>query len=251
MTAPRRYRGVLFDLFGTLVRFDAARLPALAVDGAHVHTTAVALADELAAWTPGVSVEALWRALLAASDEMARARAYDHVELPSRERFRRALERLGCDDGVSVEAAMHLSRAHMRLIAEATVYPPAHQAVVAAARALGPVAVVSNFDDTGAAWGILRRHGLLPSLDAIIVSEGLGLRKPHPALVRAALREIGRAPAEVLFVGDTFHEDVAAAQAAGVDCAWIDARGAGVPPAAAPPTYVVPDLPALLPVLRA
>jgi putative hydrolase of the HAD superfamily len=250
VSAARPYRGVLFDLFGTLIRFDAARLPVLEIDGERVHTTAITLADELAAWMPGVGVEELWRALLAVSDEMARARAYDHTELPSRERFRRALERLGCDDAVLAEASVHLSRAHMRLIGQATVLPPAHQEVIAAARSLGPVAVVSNFDDTGAAWAILRRHGLLPSLDAVVVSEALGLRKPHPALVRAALRETGREPADVLFVGDTFHEDVAAAHAAGVDSAWIDARAAGVPPAATPPTHVVRTLPELLPVLR-
>src|SRR6184192_3974432 len=91
MAAP--YRGVLFDLFGTLVAFDAGRLPELEVEGVRHRTTVGGLAPALAAWVPGVSLADFARALRAVSDELARARAVDHVELPSRERFRRSLAR--------------------------------------------------------------------------------------------------------------------------------------------------------------
>ena len=87
------YRGVLFDLFGTLVHFDARRLPALDLAGERVRTTVGVLGALLAAWVPGTTPEAFWRALLAVSEEMARARTEQLIELPSRERFRRALER--------------------------------------------------------------------------------------------------------------------------------------------------------------
>src|SRR5215813_3274084 len=121
-----RYRGILFDLFGTLITFDPARLPELDAPGGPVRTTVAGLGGLLAEWAPGVALATFWQALLAVSDEMARARAYDHIELPSRERFRRALERVGCDDDRQAEAAAHLSRAHMALIVDTTVFPPAH-----------------------------------------------------------------------------------------------------------------------------
>src|SRR5262249_28567616 len=126
-----------------------------------------------------------------------------------------------------------------------------HAAVLAHARARGRVGLVSNFDDTGTAYDILCRHGLLSELDAVVVSEALGMRKPHPALLRAALHALELEPSETLFVGDTFDEDVIGAHAAGVDVVWIDARGSGVPADAIAPRYVVRALADLIPILDA
>jgi FMN phosphatase YigB (HAD superfamily) len=138
-------------------------------------------------------------ALLSVSEEMARVRVYDHLELPSRERFRRALERVGCEDEVIAEAAVHLSRTHMGLIAQATVFPPEHAALLEALRPRYRLGVVSNFDDTTTAYDILVRHGIAPLLDAVVISEALGLRKPHPAVVRTAVRTLGLEAAAVLW----------------------------------------------------
>src|SRR5690349_15817744 len=146
MASP--YRGVLLDLFGTLITFEPDRLPELAVGRERVRSTVAALGTLLAEWVPNVTMAEFWQALLAVSDEMARARAYDHVELPSRERFRRALERVGCDDDGLREAAVHLSRAHMACIADATVFPPDHATLLAALRPRYRIGLVSNFDDT-------------------------------------------------------------------------------------------------------
>src|SRR5437667_219503 len=164
MAAP--YRGVLFDLFGTLVAFDAGRLPELEVEGVR-HRTAVG--------------------------------------------------------GLA----------------------PAHAELLAALRPRYRLGLVSNFDDTGAAYDILGRHGIARSLDTVVISEGVGLRKPHPAVARAGLRGLGLAAGEVLLVGDTWGEDVAGARAAGLEAAWIDAHGHGVPEGADPPRYVLRALPEL------
>src|SRR5262249_51281175 len=247
MTA--RYRGILFDLFGTLITFDPAHLPQPDTAGGPVRTTVAGLGGLLAEWVPGVALTAFWQALLAVSDEMARARAYDHIELPSRERFRRALERVGCDDAVQAEAAVHLSRAHMAIIVAATVSPPAHASPLAALRSRYRLGVVSNFDDTGAAYDIPLRHGIAAHLDTVIVSEALGLRKPHPAGIPAGGRGLGLDGADRLLVGDTFADDVGGARAAGIDAAWIDARGRGVPDGEESPRWVLRSLPELSAVL--
>jgi len=236
------YRGLLLDLFGTLVHFDARRLPTMEVGGERVRTTVGALGTLLPEWVPGVAPEVFWRALVGVSEEMARARTENLVEWPSRERFRRALERVGCADGLQAEAASALSRAHMATIAAATVFPAEHATLLAALRPTHRLGVVSNFDDTGTAYDILARHGVLPFLDTVVVSEALGLRKPHPALVRTGLRGLGLAAREVLFVGDTFADDVGAATAAGTDAAWIDTAGDGVPEGAPTPRYVLRTL---------
>jgi putative hydrolase of the HAD superfamily len=245
---PPPYRGVLFDLFSTLILFDRDRLPEMEIGGRRLRTTVANLGDLLARWAPGVTREDFLQSIVTVSDEMARARRDDLVELPSRERFRRALERLGCEDGRD-EAAVHLSRAHMAAIADATVFPAAHAALLTALRPRYRLGVVSNFDDTATAYDILVRHGILPQVDTVVVSEAVGLRKPHPALVRVGVDAIGLPPHAVLFVGDTFAEDVAAAHAAGVDAAWVDVRGEGPPATGRPAEYTVRTLPELAAIL--
>jgi HAD superfamily hydrolase (TIGR01509 family) len=243
------YGGVLFDLFGTLVLVDESRLSTLTIDGRPVRTTLGALVPLVRELIPEVEPAALWQALRTVSAEMAEHREDTHVEHPSRERFRRALARLGVHGAHGAEVAVALSRAHMRGIADATVFPPSHAAVLAAARRDGPVAVVSNFDDTATAYEILRRHDILSHLATVVVSEAVGVRKPHPAIVREALRCVGVPASDALFVGDTLDEDVAAAQAAGVDAAWIDRHGRGIPAGMPTPRYVLHTLPELLAVL--
>jgi HAD superfamily hydrolase (TIGR01509 family) len=139
----------------------------------------------------------------------------------------------------------------MGLVATATVLPDEHRALLEALRPRYRLGVVSNFDDTATAYEILRRHGLLAYLDGVVVSEALGLRKPHPALVRAGLSDLGLGADQVLFVGDTFAEDILGARAAGVDGAWIDAQGRGVPETAAPPRFRLRSLCELAPLLVA
>ena len=244
-----RYRGILLDLFGTLITFDPSRLPEIEVDGKRIRTTVAALTPLLAEWVPGVTPGEFLQAIFAVTDEMARARADDFVELPSRERFRRALDRVGCDPAHLAEAAVHMSRVHMRGIANATVFPPAHATLLTTLAARFRLALVSNFDDSTTACDILTRHGIAPRMTTTVISEGLGLRKPHPAVMRTACRGLDVAPEEALMVGDTLTEDVAGAHAAGLDAVWIDATGKGVPADAVPPRFVVREFPELAAIL--
>src|SRR5262249_22549928 len=202
-------------------------------------TTLGGLGPTLAAWVPDVPLAAFAEALRAVSAELARARTRDHAELPSRERFRRALALVRCADEVLAEAAVDLSRAHMALIAGATGLRRGHGELLAALRPRYRLGVVSNFDDSSTACDILTRHGIAPHLDTIVISEALGLRKPHPAVARTGLRGLGLGAEDVLLVGDTYGEDVVGARAAGLDAAWIDVQGGGVPEGGAPPRYVL------------
>src|SRR5207249_2863903 len=83
--------------------------------------------------------------------------------------YRGALARVGCADGVLAEAAADLSRAHMALVAAATVLPPAHGELLAALRPRYRLGVVTNFDDTATGYDILVRHGIAPWLDTVVI----------------------------------------------------------------------------------
>jgi len=244
-----RYDGILLDLFGTLVLADSSRLPTLRIGDLTVRSTLGCFDGLLEHYAPGVAPDVLWRALAAVTEELVQRRTGDHVEEPSRARFRRALARVGCGARACEEGGAALARAHHRVLADATVLPPAHAALLEALRRTHRLAVVSNFDDTGSAYDILHRHGVLALVDTVVVSESLGLRKPHPLMVETAMRALGLSPDATILVGDTFAEDVGAAHAAGIDAAWIDRDGVGPPAGAVPPRFVLralPDLPRAL-----
>jgi putative hydrolase of the HAD superfamily len=62
--------------------------------------------------------------------------------------------------------------------------------------------------------------GIRSAVDAIVISETEGVRKPHPDLFHRAAFRVGVAPSECCFVGDHPTVDVAAAEAAGLQGIW-------------------------------
>lgn len=224
-----RYRALIFDLFGTLIHFRGRPDPAFAW-----------LREPFAAVGDPAQFDRFRHALLEVSAEIVAARGDEQRELPSRERFHRALLRCGADPA----AAEALSAAHMAHLAALADLPPAHAPLLARLAGSHRLAVVSNFDHPPTARAVLARHGIDRHFSAIVVSAEVGRRKPHPAIFAEALRRLDVPAAEALFVGDTHAEDVVGALAAGMDVAWL------APPEAADrlpaPTHRIAELAALL-----
>lgn len=70
----------------------------------------------------------------------------------------------------------------------------------------------------------LARAGALACFDSIVVSSDAGYMKPHPEIFRRALRETRLEPEEVLFVGDTYGQDIVGAKRVGLRTAWFNSR---------------------------
>jgi putative hydrolase of the HAD superfamily len=79
--------------------------------------------------------------------------------------------------------------------------------------------VISNF--YGNLDRILAEVGIAALLAAIVDSTRVGLSKPDPAIFALALRQLGCAPGEALYVGDSFDKDIVGARAAGWRTAWL------------------------------
>jgi FMN phosphatase YigB (HAD superfamily) len=86
-----------------------------------------------------------------------------------------------------------------------------------------PVALLSNADD----------DFLVPTLSAnglefpiLVSSETARAYKPHAAIFLTLVNELGLAPDEVLYVGDSRLADIVGAKNAGLQAAWINRRGA-------------------------
>jgi putative hydrolase of the HAD superfamily len=66
------------------------------------------------------------------------------------------------------------------------------------------------------------RLGLVPHLDprAVFISEQLGISKPNPKIYALALRDLGLAPAEAMYVGDSPGHDITPPKSIGMQAVW-------------------------------
>ena len=79
--------------------------------------------------------------------------------------------------------------------------------------------VASNWDVS--LHDVLERTGLRERLDGVATSAEVGTAKPSGELFAAALELAGAQAGEAIHVGDSLEEDVAGAQAAGIDAVWV------------------------------
>jgi FMN phosphatase YigB (HAD superfamily) len=237
------YRAIFFDLFDTLVRFDRRRLPALQINGRVVHSTAGHLHAVLQPHAPQVTLEAFHQALQESWQEAERLRAVDHREVAAAERFgylfrRLALDLVSCAPGV-LPALLETHRRELSRVAE---FPEHHGPLLADLAQRHRLAVISNFDYTPTAVGILESAGVAGLFEAIVVSDAVGWRKPAATIFHAALARLDLAPGEALFVGDRPDIDVAGAQGVGMPVAWINPAREALPAGMTPPDFEIRDL---------
>ena len=232
-----RIRAILFDLFDTLVDLEMGALPEVTIDGARVRSTHGILHGVLAQGTP-IDFGHFARTLHEVDAERARLQR-EGREYPTLERFGELVRRLGIDDP---ELPARLTQAHMGQIARCARYQAAHPEILSGLRKRYVIGICSNFSHTPTAVQALEQGGLLPHLDAVVISEEAGWRKPRPEIFLEALRRLDVAPGESAHAGDRLDADVAGAAALGMRTVWLTRRvrdpearleaHAGLPPAA-------------------
>ena len=78
------------------------------------------------------------------------------------------------------------------------------------------IGIVSNFEHGPHVRKVLRKHGLLKMLDAVVISSEVHHKKPEPEIFQIALERLGTNPANTLFVGDDPNRDIRGATAIGM-----------------------------------
>jgi HAD superfamily hydrolase (TIGR01509 family) len=101
--------------------------------------------------------------------------------------------------------------------------PGTHQALESIAKSYR-VGVISNAD--GKIAGVLERCGIADCFLTVTDSGIVGHEKPHPAIFKAACREMNTQPQECLYVGDVYSVDYFGATQAGMDAVLFDVAGA-------------------------
>lgn len=238
-----RYRILMFDLFNTVALWRPERMPRHEIDGESRISTLGELRAVLDAHAGAPPFADFESALPAVSTELARERHQSGREIPSRARFERALARADMAPGSDRRAlAEALSGRHMSLLAGACDVPAAHRSALSRLAAACDLLVVSNFDHGATAHGVLERDGVRHLFSHVLISADCGWRKPAAPIFESALALAGATAGEVLFIGDSFDEDIRGAAAAGFDTAWVNPKAAPRPPDAAAPTWEIASI---------
>ena len=203
-------RAITFDLFGTLLDFDVVRDETPLVARLLQPTGSRAAPSEvLAAWL---------------GDSLA-----ERARLPFRSVHRAlavgaqaAFERHGI-----VADPAEWADTLQALWASRPLHDDAKEAIGLALSRRVKVGIVTNLDEEVLTL-VLRRTGLGERVDAAISSELAGAYKPDPRPFRMALGRMGVRPQDALHIGDSAAEDVAGAEATGMQAVLLDRRSSSL-----------------------
>jgi putative hydrolase of the HAD superfamily len=162
------------------------------------------------------------RLVAAVRAEMAYYKAHSHE---GRDPDSLAELRRHCAELLSRELGTEVG---VETLVEAIRFAPYPDAALALRRLRGEglkLVCVSNWDIS--LEPVLERCGLAELLDGAVSSAAAGARKPDPEIFAPALELAGCDAEQALHVGDTVEEDVAAAEAAGIDVLLLDREGGG------------------------
>jgi len=84
--------------------------------------------------------------------------------------------------------------------------------------------IISNFAIPECVDKLLKAHGLVSLLDAVVVSGAVNKRKPSPEIFKRTLQALGVDASETVFVGDTLDADVEGAKAVGMKSVYVQRR---------------------------
>jgi putative hydrolase of the HAD superfamily len=140
----------------------------------------------------------------------------DHGHCDKRTMFGSLVRELGLDDALGERLAEHFREVYPKFGAP---FPDALPTLrELRARGLAIALVTNGRSDTQAAKVV--RLGLEPFLDAVLISEREGVRKPDRRIFERALARIGVAAEQAWHVGDHPIADVAGAHAARITAVW-------------------------------
>lgn len=224
-------RAVFFDLFDTLVTVEPHRLPIAHFHGMEIATTAPVVFDALQELDRSLQFETFFVEYSHISEEFWDEKRERGIELSGVLRMERVLEKLGIGRSAHRQRdAYRLAETHMHAFQRAVVPIEGARTVLERVAAAGlPCVLISNFDFAPAAHSIVDRFGFAPYFTHRVISDEVGLRKPHPQLFAAALEAVGVDAATALHVGDDPEADAWGATKAGLRSVWIDRKNSGYP----------------------
>lgn len=213
-------RGLIFDLFDTLVDLLWENLPSEETPQGRLPASTREMYGALSEFS-----DASFETFSAALVEGARGFAESHYahdrEVTTAERFEDLAQRLEVQDP---RLAERLTQIHMGILRGQVRTLEHHAEILASLRSTLRVGLCSNFSHSQTALEVLEAGGLDEHLDAVVISDAVGIRKPRREIFDEALRGLDLPASDVLHVGDSLRADVGGAQACGISTVWITRR---------------------------
>ena len=94
--------------------------------------------------------------------------------------------------------------------------------VLAAARAHGPIGLITNFSDGPMQRDKIRGAGLEGQFDGVYISGEVGVWKPEPGIFEHAAKDLGVDPRDCVHIGNNVQSDVGGALAAGMRAVLVE-----------------------------
>ena len=204
-----KYKWLLFDADGTLFDYDVAEKTALAATFA---AFSLPYTDD---------VLDIYREI---NDQMWQA--FELGEITQKdlktERFRRLLESVGVNDDLAPDDFSHR---YLHNLGNCAFLIPDAERVLGALSEKVHLALITN--------GLkkVQRSRLAQStighyFEAILISEELGVAKPHPGIFDAAFAAMGNPGKDrVLIIGDSLSSDIKGGNAYGIATCWFNPQG--------------------------
>jgi HAD superfamily hydrolase (TIGR01509 family) len=222
-------RGVLFDLGGTLLHYNAPNTTWEDTEKTGARGVYQRLHDKGYTLPPeDEALNAAWDQTLAFWSQITNH--YDPKTLKLDHFLRLVAARWGVDD-LPDDLVAALASVYMHAI-QAHVYPLDGAAdTLRALRDRGlRIGLISNTIWPGSAHlEDLERHGLMPYIEHKVFSADVETWKPYRAVFQLGLSALNLKPEETVFVGDALYHDIWGAQQAGLRGVWIEHERSWVP----------------------
>lgn len=205
-------RGILFDMFGTLVEYNASRTE----QGFHATHTL------LRANGIDVSYATFLERWCAISERLDEEIAQSGLEYSMERVAADFLEDLGRSPTEPLVTQVKVS--YVREWSTSVRPIPGLPQLLTELAVTFRLGVVSNTHDAQVVHDELKRSRIHDRFPVIVTSIEHGRRKPHPSIFEAALAGLELPPSEVLFVGDNLDADYRGALAAGMPAVLIDPK---------------------------
>jgi HAD superfamily hydrolase (TIGR01549 family) len=142
------------------------------------------------------------------------------------QRLKRLCQKMGYS--MAVEDLQATAMATVRSWADRMYLDPDCPKVLESLRKNYCLALITNYDHPPFIELVLRKFDLQRYFAEVIVSSLVGFAKPDPQIFQLALNKTALKPQEVVFVGDSFEDDVKGARAAGIQPVFIQREAAQV-----------------------
>jgi 2-haloalkanoic acid dehalogenase type II len=218
-------RALFFDLDDTLADFTSARRAAL-----------LEVADQIAAASPGVSVDAIVAERRARGATIAQA---TDLEARRRQVWAQVLRAVGAEGRFEPAGltALHDRLTQKRL----ALFPDAALSLSRATTAFELTGIITN-GPSETQWAEVHALHLEPRVGRVIVAGDVGAFKPDPAIFAAALRNLKIEPREAVFVGNSPTHDIAGALRSGWRAVWLNRGNEPYPTGLPRPSAVISTL---------